>query len=224
VRAERDAIVAYARLPRMERSEVLAMSTADWLRQWFANLTTNRKLVLALAGLSPFLFIGGVSIESLWREGLRIEGIRLLTIYVAAGMGSIYWLFTAPDFRFGYGYLMLLILIPLLLPITWVSRALNGRVRLLPQVILAGLILFQAFFFVRSFESKTVVQRIVLPIDYPALPTEPCALTDRNVMCAAPVSYNECWYEPFPCIPFSRPSVEFRGRHLNEGFRDTFQE
>jgi hypothetical protein len=224
VRAERNAIVAYARLPRMERSEVLAMETADWLRQWFANLTTNRKLVLALAGLSPILFIGGISIESLWRERLRIEGMRLITVYVVAGLGSVYWLFTAPDFRFGYGYLMLLILIPLLLPMTWVSQALKGRMRLLPQVILVGLILFQALFFVRSFESKTFTQRILLPIDYPALPTEPCALKNRRVMCAAPISYNECWYDPFPCIPFPRPSVEFRGGHLSEGFRNTFRE
>ncbi|HSV85857.1 MAG TPA: hypothetical protein VLH85_04740 [Levilinea sp.] len=59
-----------------------------------------------------------------------------------------------------------------------------------------------------------------MPLDYPPLPTEPCALKDRQVICAAPISYNECWYAPFPCIPFARPEVELRGRGWSEGFRD----
>jgi hypothetical protein len=215
---ERDAIVAYARLPRLERSEVLAMPTNVWLRQWFANLTLNRKLMLGLAVLSPFLLIGILTVETLWRERFRIWNIYLMQVYVTALLGGIYWLFTAPDFRFGYGFLMLLILIPLLLPVTWISRELNSRTRLLPIAVVTGLILFQVVFLVRSFQPATFLQRVLLPLNYPVFPSEPCALKDRKVLCASEISYNECWYDPFPCIPFPRPEVEFRGKTLQEGF------
>jgi hypothetical protein len=215
---ERDAIVAYARLPRLERSEVLAMPTNVWLRQWFANLTLNRKLVLGLAVLSPFLLIGILTVETLWRERFRIWNIYLMQVYVTALLGGIYWLFTAPDFRFGYGFLMQLILIPLLLPVTWTSRELNSRTRLLPIAVVTGLILFQVVFLVRSFQPATFLQRVLLPLDYPVFPSEPCALRDRKVLCASEISYSECWYDPFPCIPFPRPEVEFRGKTLQEGF------
>jgi hypothetical protein len=215
---ERDAIVAYARLPRLERSEVLAMPTNIWLRQWFANLTLNRKLVLGLGVLSPFLLIGILTVETLWRERFRIWNIYLLQVYLTVLIGGIYWLFTAPDFRFGYGFLLLLILIPLLLPVTWISRELNSRTRLLPITVAIGLILFQVVFLARSFQPATFLQRVLLPLNYPVFPSEPCALKDRKVLCASEISYNECWYDPFPCIPFPRPEVEFRGKTLQEGF------
>jgi hypothetical protein len=215
---ERDAIVAYARLPRLERSEVLAMPTNIWLRLWYENLPPNRKLMLGLAVLSPFLLIGILTVETLWRERFRIWNIYLMQVYVTALLGGIYWLFTAPDFRFGYGFLMQLILIPLLLPVTWISRELNSRTRLLPIAVVTGLILFQVVFLVRSFQPATFLQRVLLPLNYPVFPSEPCALRDRKVLCASEMSYSECWYDPFPCIPFPRPEVEFRGKTLQEGF------
>jgi hypothetical protein len=218
-RSEQDAIVAFARLPRLERSEVMAMPANVWMRQWFANQTANRKLVLALAGISPFLLAGVVAVETLWRKRARTWTAGLIQVYLMALVGGIYWLFTAPDFRFGYGFLMLLVLLPLLLPAVWISRWAAGRTRFLPFVVVAGLILFQAVFLVRSFESKTFAERVWMPVDYPDLPTEPCALKDRRVMCSAPISYNECWYAPFPCIPFGRPEVELRGTGWEEGFR-----
>lgn len=216
--AERDAIVAYARLPHLDRPEVLAMPTNVWLRQWFANLTLNRKLVLALAVLSPFLLIGILAGEILWRERFRIWNVYYLQVYITALLGGTYWLFTAPNFRFGYGYLMLLILIPLLLPVTWISRELNRRTHLLSIAVVIGLILFQAVFLGRSFEPATFLKRVLLPQNYPVLPSEPCDLKDRKLLCASENSYNECWYDPFPCIPFPRPEVAFRGRTLQEGF------
>jgi len=220
-RSEQDAIVAFARLPRVERAEVMAMPTQVWMRQWFANLTSNRKLVLALAGISPCLMAAAAAVETLRRKRAQAQTALLLQCYLTALAGGIYWLFTAPDFRFGYGFLMLLVLIPLLLPVTWVSRRLAGHARFLPQALIAGLIVFQAVFLARSFEAKTFAERVWLPADYPSLPTEPCPLKDRRVMCAAPVSYNECWYGPFPCVPFARPEVELRGRDWQQGFRDT---
>jgi hypothetical protein len=216
---ERDAIVAYGRLPRIERDEVMAMPVNVWLPRWFENQTLNRKLLLGLAVLSPFLLVGVVTSETLWRERFRIWNIRLFQVYLAALMGGFYWLFSAPDFRFGYGFLVLLILIPILLPLTWVSRELENHTHLQPLILAGALILFQVVFLFRSFESDSIQQRLFIPQDYPVLPTEPCLLKDTSVLCASQISYNECWYESFPCIPFPRPDVELRGESLREGFK-----
>jgi hypothetical protein len=216
---ERDAIVAYGRLPRMVRDEVMAMPVNVWLPRWFENQTLNRKLLLGLAVLSPFLLVGVVTSETLWRERFRIWNIRLFQVYLAALMGGFYWLFSAPDFRFGYGFLVLLILIPILLPLTWVSRELENHTHLQPLILAGALILFQVVFLFRSFESETIQQRLLFPQDYPVLPTEPCPLKDITVLCASQISYNECWYDSFPCIPFARPAVELRGESLRQGFK-----
>jgi hypothetical protein len=218
-RAEHDAIVAFARLPSLERSEVLAMPRQVWMRQWFTNLTANRRLVLVIAALSPLLLAGLAVADRLLRA--HTWDARLLQAYLAMLIGGAYWAVTAPDFRFGYGFLAPLALLPLLIPIAWVSRAAARLARFVPYLVVAGLIAYQGFFFVRSFERLTIAQRVWMPLDYRALPTEPCPLKNRRVMCAAPISYNECWYEPFPCIPFERPEVELRGSDWRDGFRYT---
>lgn len=54
-----------------------------------------------------------------------------------------------------------------------------------------------------------------IPVEYPYLPTEPCVIGNRQILCAK--FYNECWNAPFPYIPRPKKKVELRGQTYQEG-------
>jgi hypothetical protein len=219
VLAEQRAVLAWGRLPRLDREEVLAMPLMQWLRMWYQDLTLNRRAILFNAAAAPLIMM----IEFLWARWTRrkdVEAVRgLLPVTVIAYLGGLYWLLTAPDFRFGYGYLIVLFALPLVYPLLVFSKFQIKQVHLLPQLVGVVVMAYLALFLVQSFDQKTISQRIWLPLPYRTLPSEPCEIKNGVVLCAAEESWSECWYAPFPCIPKPNPQVEFRGLDFSEGFR-----
>jgi hypothetical protein len=216
---ESNAILAWARLPRMNISKTIQMTMNQWMPIWFANLTANQKGIVALALLSPLGMGLSLVIE---RARSKFDFDNDKTAWIIFGVvyaGFLYWLFSAPAVRFGYTFLIPLIL----LLISYLAWALmRDRYKSTPiflNILLLGLIGFQALFLYQSFDRGTILQRLVLPADYPRLPTVPCELANTTVLCAAEESWSECWYSPFPCIPYARPDVEMRGADYRQGFR-----
>ena len=78
---------------------------------------------------------------------------------------------------------------------------------------------YQALFLAQSFEAKSFTQRLVMPLAYRVLPSEPCEIVNGTVLCAAEEAWTECWYDPFPWIPEPNPAVERRGNDWGDGFR-----
>jgi hypothetical protein len=219
VNDERDAILAWGRLPRQNIARTMQMDVRHWMPMWFANLTSNQKGIVALALISP-LGMGLSWMLARWRRKPTFSGAKAVWItFAIMYAGFFYWLFSAPAIRFGYTFLVPLIL----LPISYFGWSLmRERYQTTPiflNVLLLGLIGFQALFLYQSFDRSTFLQRLVLPTDYPRLPTVPCELANTTVLCAAEESWSECWYSPFPCIPYARPDVEMRGTDYRQGFR-----
>ena len=208
-------IIAWGRDSGMEMEAVLKLPFSVWVKTWFFDQTANRKILLLLAGASPVLFGLGWAIFTLRRETGPKHPQQVLTVLLIFLSGAIYWLFTSPDIRFGYGYLIVLLLVPWLLPFS-ALRILQKASALVVLVILAYL----GYFMVSSFERSTFVERLLLPADYRALPTQPCDLKNGTILCPEGESWSQCWYEPFPCAPFPRPNVEMRGPDWSDGFRE----
>ena len=217
--AEQRAVLAWGRLPRLDREEVLAMPLVQWLRMWYQDLTLNRRMILFAAAASPVLML----IEYLWSAGTKrkdLTAIRgMLPVTGLVYLGGIYWLLTAPDFRFGYGYLIILFALPLVYPLMVTANIQVGKVKIVPIFVSFGILAYQVLFLVQSFDQKTFSQRVWQPLPYRVLPTEPCEIQNGTILCAAEESWSECWYQPFPCIPKPNPRVEFRGDSLGDGFR-----
>jgi hypothetical protein len=217
---EQKAILAWARLPQADAQEVLALPLASWLRQWFENQTANRQ-ALILGGLaSPIVFTVGA-----WL-GSRKKGLTgpYFLAYIVSYSGLIFWLFAAPDMRFGYGVLVATVILTcvpflywVLTPFRWQGRAVLQK--MLATALILLVILYQGSVLQRSLDASSLSSRLVLPADYGALPTLPCNIHGTNLLCAE--YYNECWYEPFPCIPpgSADEQVEMRGSTLRDGFR-----
>ena len=92
-------------------------------------------------------------------------------------------------------------------PADWLARA---------AVLAVGVYLLS--FLARSFQAESLAQRWLLPMPYPSLPSEPCDLDGRTIFCPAEISYTQCWYGPFPCVPSARSDVYLRGSDFADGF------
>jgi hypothetical protein len=211
---ETRSIQAWARIPGGNSSQVLARPLMSWLKEWFENLTTNQRLLLLGAVFSPIVF--PLSAFT-WHRKNQSTG-NYAYLYLVGYIGVIFWLYEAPDIRFGYGFIastVLLVITPLL---AWLLQKTPFQ-----KIIVFGLIvligLYQAFVFYKSTDFKTLEARIVLPADYAELPTYPCSIHGKTLLCAQ--YYNSCEYGPFPCIPPGNASknTEMRGPLLSEGFR-----
>jgi len=209
VEEERRAIMAWARFSLIEIDKVLAIPIRQWIPAWFALQTTNRKLTLILG---IFSFMGLFTRRTLDQEMKKLK-LAWLIMYI----GVLFWLFSAPDFRFGYGFLVPVILIAI---IPWFLLGLES-VSLLKKMIPVGTTIIMATFlaitFVKSFDRQSVGDRFLFPANYVRVPTEVCNLNNGEVYCAK--QYASCSYYSFPCVPNPRPWVQFRGKSLRDGFR-----
>ena len=143
--------------------------------------------------------------------------IKNIAVYGLCYLGILYWFLSAPDYRFGYSFLIITLvctLSPLFL--TLLQSARNYNKYLLPLLLIV-LIAFQTLTLIKSFEQETIGDRILVPRDYRSLPTSPCSGYNFQIFCAD--FYSECWYEPFPCIPYANPAVGLRGNQITDGFK-----
>lgn len=217
VLGDQRSIMAWARIPHEDVDQVLALPVQIWTQIWFDNLTSNRKLIVLFGGISPFVMLAQYRWSKIRRKITFQVPSSLFIAFLIILLGGIYWFFTAPDFRFGYGFLMLLLLFPFLLPV-WGASEVLPQFRLFPALLTVLLILYQVRFVTQISENFSPPQ-LLTSLPYPTLPTEPCELQNRTIFCPAPISYKSCWYEPFPCAPSARPKVALRGLDFQEGFR-----
>ncbi len=217
---EAQIIRAWARLPNVDASLVLQMSLGEWLPIWLSDRTTNQRIILLLTAVSP-IAVGGMWLVSRIRKwNTHRPAFEWMGVYLFALVGTLYWLFNAPDLRFGYGWVMLLIGLPLAGLISGLANQLAGKgVVVIHAFIATAMLAIQVWFLTASFESRTFAQRWLLPPDYPLHATFPCPLENGMVLCAGEESYTQCYYHPFPCIPKPIEGVEMRGEDWGDGFR-----
>jgi hypothetical protein len=212
VQDEVRSIQAFARMPRQSMDTVLKMPLTKWAKIWFFNLSAGQKISVALALFSPIsVLLLLVTGKMSWD---RRPGYILL--FLIAYAGFVYWFFTAPAIRFGYGILAANLAISLM---PWVHWLFTRKARWHWARLAAGSLLavFLVMVFAQSLDQKSFLTTILLPADYRSLPTSPCKFGNFEVLCAD--SYGECWYTAFPCVKSANPDVYKRGDDLSDGFR-----
>ena len=139
-------------------------------------------------------------------------------LYAVTLLSGLYWLYNAPDLRFGYGILLLLITLPLAWGLWLAGAAWRAPADWLARAAVLAIGVYLLSFLARSFQADSLAQRWLLPMPYPSLPSEPCDLDGRTIFCPAEISYTQCWYGPFPCVPSARGDVYLRGSDFADGF------
>jgi len=188
---------SWARLPERRPEEVLAGWA--WLGPW-AKWTVTRLSVLPLV----LLLLAGVAALVLGRHRAADPAtMRPVVATLAAALAStLFWFWSAPDPRFGYGALFVLAALPLSVALPRLGLAAwPRRVRMaLAGMLGAGLIAAGGAFLLAGAAFRP---RFLSP---PALP-EPTVEGERTLegdMVYVPVGDNRCWSAPLPCTPYFR--------------------
>ena len=220
VKDEADWIVSWARFPRMDKEQVLAMPVTQWAPMWFDDLTKNRQIILFIMAAAPFGFgLAALAAFSFFRKQFRgwFQPLALtLPAWIVTYAGILFWFFSVPRYRFGNGVLMAGLVLIVLCGIGLFRQILKPLARYAPLTAALLAVAYLSVVLFQSAEPKTLNARLLLPADYVNLPTEPCNFGDFGVSCAT--QYQQCGYNPFPCVPQSFPYVFLRGKSFGDGF------
>lgn len=211
---EQNVIQAWARIPRADSEYVLAMPFISWLKEWFQNLTLNQRILVSVAIFSPIIY--AIAGPFVLRKSPLFKYFNYA--YLVSYCGLAFWLFEAPDIRFGFGFIVITVLIAGSPLVYWLLKKTPHQKFVLFSLV-SMIILYQVVVLSKSIDFKTLYERVLVPSDYGGLATRPCDIHGYTLACAE--YYNECWYDPFPCIPpgSANPKVEMRGETLRSGFR-----
>lgn len=207
-----NAITAWARLPQQDTQVVLQLPFTRWVPAWWRAQQAFSRQMLVGIGLGSCVWLV-LSLASMLRPGKISAAVRRYAIlYLAGWAGIIFWFASAPDIRFSYGFLAILLCL-LAAPLIQLLLVRLGRfaVPLMTAAILV-LLFYQAY---GVYQMRSQV-RWLLPADYPSAPVALRTLSqfDTNM----PTTGNQCWYAALPCTPTHNPEVRMRSASLQEGF------
>lgn len=219
VEREKKIIHWFALMPRVSFQKFTELTWQVQYKAWFFDQLPRHKAILAYLALMPFLWIFMLIFPS-WKAWFK-KNKSYLFILASLYAGILFWLVSAPTFRFGYGFLLAAVTlsgVPIIFIVTQQRKYLN-------TILQIAIILFSVFVCYKSFHNSTirVVERsqLFIPRDYPKYSTVPCEYGDFKLPC--PAEYDACWYDPFPCGIRSNENLFMRGDDWSEGFTQKTQ-
>ena len=205
----RDGILAFARMPGEPTEYVTNLPFSKWVGFWFANLSPFRRVVFVTSLLSPVIFGLRRFLKPMVNKDLQI-------LYVSIYFGLLYWFITAPAFRFGFGFISVVLLFILFMFFDIKSAGLG---RLFSGAVLAFCLLYPTYLLGLSLPSQNIQERLFFPVQYESPETKACYIDGKELNCAK--IYGWCGYESFPCALKIRMDLSLRGSDWDQGFRST---
>jgi hypothetical protein len=203
----------YNRLPNGDWTQYMGMgiTTSQWLSLWFHQLPDRgQKILVLIACASPLAFLT----QAFSKQKINRAYIAAFLINYA---GIIFWLFTAPRLRFGYGFLLASIILACLISLLGWTTRIKIDSAVISHTLLIFAILFQLYILTITADLSSIRHRIVLPADYFPSQVQPCPIGNTTFYCARTLGF--CNYEAFPCLPKPRSNIAMRGTSLQDGFR-----
>jgi hypothetical protein len=212
VQNEADWVTSWARIPGQDKNLVLSKSIKEWFPLWLNE--QNRQ--------DLFLFSSIIMLPLSWiflrYKKNKLVNLEELALGAIALVGCVFWFIQAPHFRFGYGFLVpaFLFLVSPLVKIIY-NRFHNDKT-LFFKLTLLTIIFTMSFNIVVTIRHSEEGINLIFPSKYP-VPAVKETVVDGKVI-YHPSYGDQCWYDPFPCTPFSL-TFHLRGDNFQEGFSST---
>jgi hypothetical protein len=177
--------------------------------------------------LSPLLIVLIILLRRRILSSFQSE-LKILIICLSA---IIFWYFTAPNYRFVYGFLFIYLLIIAMIILHFLFYELklfhflerqkkNLLKSFYARINYAILIIFPLIFFLFCDYSE-MEKSIVFPVKYNSASLK--TITVNNLRVNVPVDNTLCWDACIPCSVFQKnigiTNIEMRGKELKDGFR-----
>ncbi|MCR5106640.1 MAG: hypothetical protein K6B28_00600 [Lachnospiraceae bacterium] len=206
-----------AEIANLDRKEILSfarglgdnlndLSFSGWLQIWFKQLKTVERLQICVTLLCVLIFIF-FALKTL----IKKETEKYLTLFTTAVtfICFLYWLFSAPSFRFG------IIILMLFDSLVFGYLCLNNSRRIYSVFLILSMG-FVFCFHVQELYGKEI--NLVYPSDYKAFECEEISI--NGITFYRPLEGDEAGYDAFPESPHFDPAyIELRGDDLKDGFR-----
>jgi hypothetical protein len=209
-------IRGWTRIPFLEDpAKALSLPFLSWFPVWYDDSRSIDKLIFILASVSPvFLLLH-------WR---RIkQDIDLIIVWAISYLGVIYWFVSAPDHRFGYGFMCAAVSLSLYVLGMRIKRGFFSstffRAMLMLFVFVWGIyVSSDAIGRLGNGDPRWFAHHWFVPGKY--LKVESSVMCIQNLCVSVPSKgCGGCWYTPLPCANGLRPDLRPRGSNLSDGFR-----
>lgn len=211
---EKTFIENYAKLTYQENlsdemNEVgnLSLGFTAWIPDWLSRVGLKWKTLLLFC-------IGSlVSLVLSLVKGQR----KIASILIVALFNLCYWFFTAPNPRFAYPFIFIIVALSISYPLHLLLQYI--RVQRIPNSFAAMVLVFVFFVatlkVVPTFKSWSVTQLLV-PLPYTVPETKILSINDIEIR--TPTQGRNCYNAPIPCTPFPADNLQKRKVELKDGF------
>lgn len=230
---EQRVISGFAKMPTMSAGKVSEMSVTGWVGYWHSNLLQQFEITLTyVIPLLTLLWFGVLLFQLLKFKEFLKKYLSHLVLGITCLLGILFWFFSAPDPRFGAGYIYLYLAFTLgmLLPVYTTEKgrkkgSILSSVRwvMLPLVVtLFGVLLYQnagefpAALELRTKNSNPWTERLLVPDTYLYYGTRPEQLNGFTVY--VPLQSDLAGYAPLPSTPYPNKKLHLRGEDIGDGF------
>lgn len=208
IESERMWIMSWARQPGASPDMVL--SSWGWLSPWLSKLSST----WTAKQMAFLLLIAGLLWVVARKRNPRPDETESYCIpAIAPFIGIGYWFVTAPDLRFGQGFIWSLVLLVFSSGVfrVWNAYRLFGRKQEKASLLLSAVtvIVLARFASITFFEPP----RPGMMYSWPEVPTVPAdkvqaQTTKEGVLLFTPGSGGQCWNHDIPCAPSVDPNLE----------------
>ena len=205
----------FALMPGISRLDFEKLSWLEQYKRWFFNQIPRHKAMLVVLCSLPVLTVCLLPFRKFRSRLVEYRG--LVGAESMLILGILFWLVTAPVFRFGYGFIIAALTLAGAFILLFLNDLLHPpKPHIIWTIILIALVfIFQAGMV--SINSDHLSKIWLKPLDYPSWHTQTCQFGNFSMQCAS--QYASCWYDPFPCALVGNDKVFMRGTDFSQGFK-----
>lgn len=219
-------IYSWARIPFTDLNQVLSYKFVDWFKIWWkAQLIEDNRLFIA-AIFAPLSLL-------VYKLFFKFKNVQHIVIAVlAAYLGFILWLFTAPDFRFSYAVVLFLAALTVYLFFDVFAK----WHKILEILVYIGLLTVLVFIsqdshklYIAEYKKDSqIIESLYLPNDvYYVKLKRGIKFLDKKYETAnkntitlyGPEIINSQCFDIFPCAPLLDMRFQLRGEAVENGFK-----
>jgi len=215
-----NAVRVYAISPEYDLNKPFTVTVSEWFPVWWEKLSFIQSLIFIFSCASVVTF-AIVFILNFFRKGQRFFSANkyfIFTMMVAAA-GSLFWFMKGPDFRLGYGFAAM----PVILLLSVMLRYFLERdVKFAGFVIVLYLLYILLFYYRNTF--KEITRNILKPLPARRLPEKMDQVKQDNGIIMNIVPAQDSWYAPLPVADvheFYTILPAPRGNAIKDGFKAT---
>jgi hypothetical protein len=187
------------------------MSLSEWIPKWLDWVNYRYKIPIIATFLGMLVYIPMMALRLKQARWMNTSEI----LYLIGCIGVIYWFSTAPDPRFGWGFIFVAFIIPVVPLIQQIVVQFKAASRLCMLSMLILYILNQSYISIRSLPKN--VNIIFSTIPYQTEELEAKLVGD--IVIYSPIKTDQCWDAPLPCTPILNNQLRPRGDSVAAGFR-----